>query len=326
MPQRPRLASVARFAPAILVLFLCMPVIAIAGDAPKGAAKSQSGPGKTGAPAHAAAGQAKAAGAAAIDLPHYTEPPAYAVDLVIHSQGKDMVLKRFIDQGQIRTEIAASGQDIVMIETGDEKGTSYTLMPKQKRAMKQSRAAMEATMEGSKMKKAIKEPEAVGEAAPPDLKLEDLGDETLGGRAVKKLRISVPEGTSLGWFDKATGAPVRMEGTVDGQTASIEWQNYKVGPQPKALYEVPKGYELTDMDEMMGKMKGMGGMGGMMGGAGGMMGGMGQNMGQSLGGSLGATLGGSLGGPLGAAAGQYLGGKVGGMIGRKAVEAVTPGE
>ncbi len=327
MIRCPRLSSVARFTPTILALFLCMPAVSFAGDAPKGAAKSEANPVQKIAPAPAKAEQAKAAGAVAIDLPHYTEPPAYAVDLVIHSQGKDMVLKRFIDQGRIRSEIAASGQDIVMIEMGDDKGTNYTLMPKQKRAMKQSREAME-EMAGDKMKKTIKEAEAEDANAPPaNVKLEDLGDETVGGRAVKKIRISVPEGTSVGWFDKTTGAPVRMEGTVDGQTASIEWQNYKVGPQPAKLYEVPKDYELTDMDEMMAKMKSTGGMRGMMGG---MMGGMGQNLGQSmggsLGGSLGATLGGSLGGPLGAAAGQYLGGKVGGMLGKKAAKAVTPGE
>src|SRR5258706_5255329 len=196
-------------------------------------------------------------------------------------------------------------------------------MPGEKRAMKQSRAAAEGL--------APKRKAAAGgvEATPaPEEKIEDLGDDTLDGRAVHKLRMTVPDGSSLGWFDKASGAPVRMEGTTKGDTTVIEWKNYKVGAQPAKLFEAPRDYEVTDMDEMMEQMKGMKGMGGM--GMGGMMGGMaqgmGQGMGQSMGAGLGASFGGAMGGPLGAMAGHYLGGKVGGMVGRKAAAAVTPGK
>ncbi len=294
-------------------------------------------------PATTLAGEPKAVGAkantgglASIDLPHYVAPDAYSVDLVIQSPKANMVMKRFIDHGRIRTEMNASGMDVVMIEMGDARGTSLTLMPKEKRAIKQSREGMASQM-GDQAKAGVKGAESEGAPqAPPDMRVEDLGDETLDGKPVKKVRISQPEGSSLGWFDKVTGAPVRMEGTVDGETAVIEWKDYKVAPQPAKLFEAPKEYDLTDMDEMLSKMKDMGGpgamkgmMGGMpgMGGMGvkGMMGGMGQSLGGNLGGSLGGTLGGALGGPLGALAGQYLGGKVGGMIGRKAVAAVTPG-
>jgi hypothetical protein len=262
--------------------------------------------------------------AAPVGLPAYQEPAAYSVDMLIHSPKADMVMKRFIDGKQIRTEISGGGEEMVMIELGDEQGTNLMLMPKEKRAMKQSRAVMETA--APKKAKAIEAKSAATPAA--NLAIEDLGDDTLGGKAVKKLRMTLPEGSSLGWFDKATGAPVRMEGTVDGETTVVEWKNYKVAPQPAKLFEAPKDYELTDMDEMMKQMKGMGGMGGIggMGGVGGMMGGMAQNMGQSMGQSMGSSLGASLGGPLGAMAGHYLGGKIGGMVGKKAVAAVTPGK
>jgi hypothetical protein len=39
---------------------------------------------------------------------------------------------------------------------------------------------------------------------------------------LKKVRIIVPEGTSLGWFDPASGTPVRIESTVNGKPAAIE--------------------------------------------------------------------------------------------------------
>ena len=308
--------------PTVLLLLLLAPEarIASAGLAAKGPAKTEA--------------KATTASMGAIGLPQYKEPEAYSVDMVIHSPKADMVMKRFIDEGRIRSEITSGDQDVVMIEMGDEKGTSLMLMPKEKRAMKQSRAATESAMD-DKMKKKMKGAEANDAVATPvEVKVEDLGDETLDGRSLKKLRMTVPDGTALGWFDKATGAPARMEGTVNGETTTLEWKNFKAGPQPAKLFEVPKDYELMDMDEMMSKMKGMGGPGGMggmagmpgMGGVGGMVGGMGQSMGQNLGGSLGSSLGGMLGGPLGAMAGQYVGGKVGGMIGKKTANALTPGK
>jgi len=272
-----------------------------------------------GAPSHAAdAAKAGAAGTSAIRLPEYQAPKSYSEDFVVESQGKSIVMKRSIDNGKIRTAIAVDDQSIVMIEMGDAKGTMYVLMPDQKRAMKQTREAQEEAL-GTKAKKPE---EATEEELPPpiDIKIEDLGDATVDGKAAKKFRMTYSEGDVLAWFEKETGAPLRMEGTVNDQKSLMEWKNRKIEAQPAALFEVPKDYELTDMDEMMAKMKSMGGMGGM---AKGMMGGMAQGMGQSLGGTIGSTLGGSLAGPVGAAAGQYLGGKIGGLLGKKASGAVN---
>jgi len=295
-------------------------------------------------PASAGVGapNAKAIGAGAWSLPDYHEPEAYSVDLVIQSPNASMVLKRFIDRGRIRTEMTGAGENIVMIEMRNEKGTTLTLMPREKRAIKQSREATQ-SMVAERPGKKIEDAGAKETDAPaPEVKVEDLGEETIDGKAARKLRLSVPEGSSVGWFDKATGAPLRMEGTVDGQPASIEWKNLKIGPQPAKLFEVPRDYELTDMDQLMSQMKGMGGAGGMgalgglMGGTGGrlgaaggmkgMMGGAGQSMGQNLGEGFGASLGGAMGGPMGAIAGRYLGGKVGGAIGKRAGETLAPGK
>jgi hypothetical protein len=262
---------------------------------------------------------------ATIDLPHYAPPPAFREDLVIVNGGKTMTMRRFSDHGKIRTEMDADGHQFVMIETGDAKGTMYTLMPDEKKAMKQSRQVVE----GATAKAKAGSPK-LGEtqgSPPPDMKVEDLGEEKLDGVMVRKLRMAAgKDGDVLGWFDEATGAPLRMESLVDGKKATLEWKNRKVEPQPAELFAVPKSYDVTDMDEMMAKMGSMGGMGAM-GGVGsmakGMAGGMVQGMGSNFGGSLGATLGGSLGGPLGAMAGQYLGGKIGGMLGKKAASAIN---
>jgi hypothetical protein len=263
-----------------------------------------------------------------IDLPHYSPPPAFREDLVITTGDGSYTMKRFVDHASIRTEMEMKDNKMVMIEAGDAKGTMYTLMPEEKKAMKQSRKAVTEASAKARAKTPATEADApVAKGTPsPDMQVEDLGDETLDGKPVKKLRMASGGGDVLGWFDKGTGAPVRMESLVDGKMATLEWKNRKVEPQPAELFQVPKGYEVTDMDEMMSKMGSMGGMGAM-GGIGGMAkgmaGGMVQGMGSNLGGSIGATLGGSLGGPLGSMAGQFIGGKIGGMLGKKAANAIN---
>lgn len=250
------------------------------------------------------------AGLQAIGLPQYVPPKAYSEDLVITAEGRTVTMKRFVDHQKVRTEMSVEGQQVVMLEAGDADGTMYTLAPEQKKAMKSSRKGMEAmSKEDSKEK-----PEGVDGEPPAGFKVEDLGDDTIDGIAVKKIRMSFAEqGDVLAWFDKATGAPVRMEGTEDGKTATLEWKNRKSEAQKADLFVVPKGYEVVDMDQMMAQMGGLG--------AGAMakhaLGGMAHGMGQGLGASLGSSLGASLGGPLGAAAGQYIGGRVGEALGEK---------
>ncbi len=269
-------------------------------DAPKGAPK-----------------QAAAALWEKLGLPHYEVPSSYSEDLVITADGRTIVMKRAIDGGKTRTDLSMDGQSMVMIEMGDERGTTYNLMPDRKEALKQSRASMD-EMTGGQLgqleAKGAKEAKSA-QANPPDMKVEDLGDDTAGGAPARKMRLTSADGVVLAWFEKATGAPLRMESTVEGKNAVIEWKNRKAGPQAASLFEVPKEYKVDDMDAMVAQMRGMGGMGAM---SQGMMSGMVQGMGSNLGSSLGAKLGGSLGGPLGAVAGQYIGGRIGGALGRKA--------
>lgn len=268
-------------------------------------------------------------------LPQYVEPPNFSVDMVIHSSQGDMTMKRYRNQEQRRTDILGMEQTMTMIEVGDEKGTTYMVMPKEKRAIKQSREAMKSMAD--KMKNAHAAQEKT--APPPDAKVEDLGKDTVDGREVHKFRVTSDEGAVLGWVDQATGAPLHFETEMKGEKSTIDWKNYQVGAQAAKLFEVPKDYEVVDMDEMMSKMKSMGlGGGGAMGGVGAAMGGMGgmgmggmakglgSSMGQSMGSQFGGALGASLGGPLGMVAGQYIGGKIGGMVGSKAADMVTPGK
>ena len=257
-----------------------------------------------------------------LGLPKYQPPAAFSEDLVINAEGKTYTVKRAVDGPMMRTDMTMDGQNMTMIEMGDERGTMYMLMPDQKEATKMSNAAMD-EMTGGKMSKmenkAAEDNNGVA-SEPTNVTVEDLGDDTVNGIAARKMHLMSSDGDVVAWFDKSTGGPLKMESTSDGKTASIEWQNHKAGPQDKKLFEVPKGYKVNDMDEMVAQMKKMGGMEGM---AKGMVPGMTQGMGQNLGAQLGSSFGGALGGPLGAMAGQYIGGRVGGAIGKKAGDTVA---
>jgi len=256
-----------------------------------------------------------------LGLPQYQPPTAYSENLVITAEGKAYTMKRAVDGPKMRTDMTMEGQDMTMIELGDERGTMYTLMPDRKEATKTSRATMD-EMSGGKMGKAEKKTASENSVAtePINVTVRDLGDDTVNGIAARKMTLISSDGEVTAWFDKSTGGPLRMETKEDGKPMSIEWQNYKAGPVDAKLFEIPKGYKVTDMDEMVAQMKKMGGMEGM---AKGMMSGMTQGMGQNMGAQLGSSFGGALGGPLGAMAGQYIGGRIGGAIGKKAGDTIT---
>lgn len=290
-------------------------------------------------PAAPAASPARAMGAGPVfalpGVPTWQAPPEYSVDMQMSSGENQVTMHRAIKGESFRTEMEAEGHSMIMLERAEEPGMTYNIMPAEKMAMKMNAAKMQERAE--KMGKMPKE-----EAQPPAKEvvpqIEKLGSEKVNGVDAAKFKVTAEDHTALMWLDPANGAPLKMQ---SGE-ATIEWKNYKVGPQPAKLFEVPKEYQLIDMDEQMKQMEKMGG-GGMMrgamgggmpmgmggpGGGGGMLEGMagryGGQMGQGFGQQIGAGIGASFGGPLGAMAGQYIGGRVGGWIGRRVATAVTP--
>ncbi len=218
-------------------------------------------------------------------------PSAYSVDMHIIKDGKTMVMKRAVDGAKSRMDMTADGNEVAMIMLDDERRTMITLMPEQKKAMKQSLAAAE-----EMANKMSSEEEA---AAAPEGKIESLGKETIDGKEADKYRVTYEEGSGLMWIDAKTHLPLRME----SEGTRVDFKNYQFGPQPAELFEVPKGYEVMDLDQMMASMpKGMGGM-------------MGSMTGGMMGGAMGSSMGGMLGGPLGAMAGQFVGDEIGQNVG-----------
>ncbi len=270
----------------------------------------------------AAAGKAAAKAASGFEgLPQWQPPAQHSVDLLMTHEGKSMTMTRMVDGGKVRSEMSVEGRKMIMLERPEDGGAIYNIMPEQKMVMKMTPPAAEPG-------------EAPGDA--PPVKVEKLGVEKLNGVAASKFRMSSEGHTVLGWFDAATGAPLRME----SEGAVVEWKNFKPGAPPASAFELPKGYEVMDMDEQMKQMRKMGlgaglpggagrGKAGMMGGmpgmGGGMAGGMGAQVGSGVGSGIGSGVGAAFGGPIGSMVGGYIGGQVGGWMGGKAADAAVPG-
>ena len=147
----------------------------------------------------------------AIGIPHYVAPASYSEDLVFTAEGKMITMRRFVDHEKIRTEISVGEQEVVTLEAGDADGTMYTLAASQKKAMKSSRKGMEA------MARENEKSEQAGGEEPADFNVEVLGDDTIDGVPVKKIRMTAA-GRGTSW-PGSTRRPARRFGWKRRRTA-----------------------------------------------------------------------------------------------------------
>jgi len=231
---------------------------------------------------------------------------AYRVDMVIDSDGERLVMRRYVDGNRSRTEFDSDGETIVTIEAGDAARTTYTIVPSMKRVMK-STLPQDAIPAPPPTSGAATTPDAANDG------LELVGPETIDGRLTEKYRVNVADGDGFIWIDPSTQLPVRME----AGGSRVDMRNYDFSKPAPELFEIPKGYEVMDLDAMMkgfnpARMV-----------AGGLVGAYAAKTGGNLGGNLGAGIGGTFGGPLGSMFGRSLGQKLGRALGQKAATVVN---
>ena len=82
-----------------------------------------------------------------------------------------------------------------------------------------------------------------------------VGKETVNGRSTEKWELTAkgPDGNSMvsyQWYDPEINMNIREEG-AGGYTRDIK--NIKVGPQPKALFTVPDGYNEINLPQGEGQ-------------------------------------------------------------------------
>jgi hypothetical protein len=123
----------------------------------------------------------------------------------------------------------------------------------------------------------------------------------------------MPDSDGFIWVDSSTELPIRME---EGGSR-VDMRNYEFTTPAPELFQVPKGYEIMDLDQMMKSFSAARMV------TGGLASGYAARAGESAGGSVGAGIGGALGGPIGAMVGQFIGKKIGKAVAQKAAGAVV---
>jgi hypothetical protein len=226
----------------------------------------------------------------------------YSFDMHFEQDGERYVMRRYVDGLRSRMEMDFDGERIVTIELGDADRTTYTVMASQKQVMKYSMGAAEAA--NPAMAATASPSPDLDESEPP---MELIGTETIDGKAARKYEVRMQDGNGLLWLDVDTELPVRME----AYGMKVEMKNYDFSPPAAELFELPKGYDVIDMNQMMksfspGRMA-IGGVAGSLGG----------RLGGDAGGSIGASIGGAFGGPLGSMVGRFIGQRIGRALGRR---------
>ena len=78
-----------------------------------------------------------------------------------------------------------------------------------------------------------------------------IGPDTVDGVACTKYKVTDKDGKSIFAWGLADGTPVKIA-ALDG-SYSMTWKNYKAGPQPAALFEIPADYNVMPMGGMPGQ-------------------------------------------------------------------------
>jgi hypothetical protein len=159
----------------------------------------------------------------------------FSADMVINpDKPNSMTQKIFSDSGKIRTEINASGMQMVSIVRPDLKKI-YSVMVAQK-------MVMEMPFDPDKVKQ-------MSPAAMMDGKTDLVGPDTVDGEACTKYKITTKDNKIYYyWIDATTKVPVKM--AADDDSVTIVWKNYQAGPQAAALFEVPADYQVIPMPSM----------------------------------------------------------------------------
>jgi|GEM_PF-98417 len=168
----------------------------------------------------------------------------FSADQVVFKDGKIQARQKiYMAKDKMRMEMsgARGGSQPIMIFRRD-KMISWTLMPKDKVYVE------------TRMSKDEADSHFVGQSD-VDVKVKDLGTETINGYKCRKQRIQTTmnvmgkdvTSSSIVWISDRIGLPLKTQGE-DGTVTEL--RNIKEGRPANSLFEVPSGYE--KMDGFMG--------------------------------------------------------------------------
>jgi len=232
-----------------------------------------------------------------------TSGQPFSVEMHMTTGGEETVIKRTVDGPKTREDGTRKGRSSTMIMLGDKQQTMIIIDPDGTRASTWSEKSQMDRLKANAPTEAASLP-----TAPPQVVPKLIGRETIDGRATDKYEVDYgDQGKGTMWIDAEKNLPVRME----AEGSRIDFKNYQFVPQAADAFEIPEGYQVTDMDQMLKNMPKTASAGKAQDMVGLWMAGLGS----SFAGGLGGAGGGMLGGPLGAMVGQYVGSKIGQRIG-----------
>ena len=169
--------------------------------------------------------------------PAVTFDKAYSADQIITTrEGTTVNSKLYCDNGRVRTEMNASGMNIVAIILPDQQ-KAYTIMEAQKMIMVMP-------YDPEKYKKYM-----IG-TSNFNGKIEAAGTDVVDGIACNKYKVTSDGKIYDLWINTSTKQPVKL--TAEDGAFTLVWKNYQAGPQDPALFQVPAGYQMMNMPSMPG--------------------------------------------------------------------------
>lgn len=176
--------------------------------------------------------------------PPFTPDKEFSADQVATSKiGISMSGKIYMSDGKARAETEMQGAQVISIMRPDQK-KMFMVMPAQKMVMVMN-------LDDKMMTQ-------INAASGDDGKFETIGPETVDGVPAIKYKMTAKDGKVFYWWVAvATKTPVKM--TADDGSFTLNWKNYKAGPQDPALFEAPKDYQVMEMPAGMPGMPGAGG-------------------------------------------------------------------
>ena len=171
----------------------------------------------------------------AADLAAHLErrPKAYSVDMTMTNDGKTTKIHQSIDGDHFRIESSAGGRTSVSILNRTERKMVVLVTA--------NKMAMEMPLSEELAKKINQDPseEMKGKANP-------AGSETIKGIVCDKFE-TVSEAGQKGtlWMNQQDHTMVRW--TSESTKQTVDYDNYKIGPQPAELFVIPAGFQKMAM-------------------------------------------------------------------------------
>lgn len=165
----------------------------------------------------------------------------YSADQVIETEDGVTTMRVYSTPTAERKETKDGADTVIMISRYDKK-VVWNLIPEEKMYMTMPMGGADDKSRDT-------------DVANYKLETTPMGEETLNGVTVSKAKIIMtdPDGSKLGGFSWTTsdGIMVKLDAiSVDKggkNRMKLEMKNLQIGPQPKELFEIPRGYEQMDL-------------------------------------------------------------------------------